>query len=692
MTRPRSLCAPMWRDFPSVVAAVLSLQVIPLALALALVPARAQTPTLPPQTLEQWASYKASREDYTVTSTELGLAIGSSPVEAASNTWRRKSVFDALVAARRARGQGDRWITLRFPDRPIWFDRPFVGDAPYLRLQGDGPNAGFRMLTFRDDSHLILGVPRTFAGKAFTPDHWYNLAGRLDSSVVAPHWGLRTLGNSHIASMAGYVSYPVGYWATSPGVCVNLWLDSTDAPTPTNVPICGLSQDGKPMPWAIVTMGDRIVTFAAAIQPDGSARTYAAYTPMPLVRGPHRYTLQHDLASGVFTAIVDGAVSHPRMQAGNDTMPAGSHFPSNQSTPFLIGALGGNSNNIGGDITNVGGRDIAVGGLKVSDRAEYREDGARLDGKPDNDQNRYFSASPGTLAYLPLDQDPVVAAPDRLVNISGGGRNATALYLSDEHGSPFSAIPHTEIRDLKLIGSASPFGQCVALGYALYVDARGCTFAGGAHGFASAKFGANYTIRLADCTASGQDAALFCNYGMWTVDRLHIPLHGRSTIRVDQGMVEGRDWFAEPWGGGEYFCYATRGSSVILSGVHIDIESGPYPTKAYFFSEGGGQNPGGVGGTLKLHDVGLGMIQPAQTLIQLRDGGGSGTCRVDVDSLTWVGGMDRKKLLDLAGVTRWRGSISADQVIPEAPSVPGITIIQPAALSPQPRPDGTLPR
>lgn len=563
---------------------------------------------------------------------DYGARPGHTPEQAARTHRVLQGLVDLLA---RPDHKYSRTIYVPGAAEPWTIDRPVFLDQSQITIQGDGPNSIIQMASDRDDCCFFAGISRTPRDKAFTPDHWVDLFGKLDASAAprpGVRWGLRTRGDSHIAQGAGPFCYGTGdYWAETRQLTVEFALDFSVTPY-HDFPFFGASRLGQPHPWMLFgAAGEFVVAYRTrdGSITGGTVRQFR-FKP-PVGRGVHRIAFQIDLTTARVSAFVDGVQVETTGDNGGPDFQAGSRlrFTANQNTPFKINASGAGANSFSSDCYDYDrkfARDLWLYGLRVSKTIRYETPGVgrtwrRRDNAPIDDARTFFEADADTVALLPLQDPPKSGAASRLVSVKagpeGGGRTSSALFLSPEHGTPYSAQGAHVFRDVTVKGTPGLYGDAVTLGYELEFTAERSQFHGGAHGIGSWNWGANYVTRLRDCEFTASDASIYNHYGQMDLTSCRFLSHGRATIWVDLGLIRARDLWCSYVGKPEFIVKLTNGGAFLANHFFVDIEGGDYPSIAGFYAESSGLAGSVEGGRLDLTDVAFGTIGPKAPLVML---------------------------------------------------------------------------
>ncbi|MEO6809043.1 MAG: hypothetical protein ABI353_08010 [Isosphaeraceae bacterium] len=563
---------------------------------------------------------------------DYGAQPGHSPEQAARTHRVLQGLVDLLA---RPGHKYSRTIYIPGADEPWTIDRPVFLDQSQITIQGDGPSSIVQMAPDRDDSCFFVGISRTPRDKVFTPDHWIDLFGKLDASAAprpGVRWGLRTRGDSHIAQGAGPFCYGTGdYWAETRQLTVEFALDFSVTPY-HDFAFFGVSGRGQPQPWMLFgAAGEFVVAYRTrdGSITGGTVRMFR-FKP-PAGRGVHRIAFQIDLTTARVSAFVDAVEVATTGDNGGTDFQAASNlkFSANQNMPFKINAAGTGANSFSSDYFEYDhkfARDLWLYGLRVSKTIRYATAGVgrrwrRRDGTPIDDAHTFFEADAETVALLPLQDPPKSGAASRLVSVkagpAGGGRNSSALFLSPEHGTPYSAQGPHHFRDVTVKATPGFYGDAVTLGFALDFSAERSQFHGGAHGIGSWNWGANYVTRLRDCQFTATDASIYNHYGQMELTACRFHSHGRATIWADLGIIRAHNLWCAYGGKPEFIVKLTNGGAFLANHFEVDIEGGDYPSIAGFYAESSNQGGSVEGGRLDLKDIAFGTIGPKSPLVLL---------------------------------------------------------------------------
>lgn len=629
---------------------------------------------------------------------------GASPQ--ASPAANRAAIQAALDDARNPALKERDGVVVKVPAGVYPVDRPLVLPG-YTTLRGEGRDVStIAMANGNADPVLIAGIDRKPGGVTLTPDHLFDLFGRLDATAAdAPgkRWGIATLGNSHVAQGAG--PFANGPWPTdgsAPNYYGGLttlaieWAVDQDAAPFRQGPQFGMMDRGRPGPWCVYTAGIGGGCWVATyqLQQGGVERTVALLFPAPTGGGVHRFAVEIDTRGRTARAYVDDlqVTLGAGIAWGADPTPI-SLAPA-RNVPFTMGSCGLTANNHGSDW--IGGDnkwDRAYCGLRVSTAPVYRDLGpgqpiTRIDAQPVNDAARFFAYAAASLAWLPLDRSPEQVVADRFIDIRAarGPTRTSALFLSTENGSNWASLAGNSIRDLSILGiNGCPWGAAVNLGFALDFDAAGCRLRGGAHGLGTWNWGANYPIRVRDCEVSGTDSALRLYYAVAAVDRCKFPSGGRNTVDAWGSPLALTDCFFAGMGRPE--CVGRfSGGRVTITRPNVDYEDGASPSDAAWRMTATGISDRTC--WLRVVDWDNGAVPKGRPLVRLDQSGNPGPASFLLDGLNCAG--EAAAVASVEGAA-WSGTVRhavpfrSTPAVRYAPGVPATSFaVAPGTPNPAP--------
>jgi hypothetical protein len=580
--------------------------------------------------------------------------------------------------------------------REVWVEQPAID------IKGDGWASLVILDPYRHGPALIFGISRAPLGVPLDPARFAPLPG------VPGRWTFRADLGAWLVQRGGVLDMGVDFWNGSSFTVEHDFIIDSTGHLYTG-PLCGMSAyGGLPSPWRLnVGAGllfgyDRIVNLEMVVRDPArspsdvgplsqSVDQRSVWIPAPTGAGRHRVTFQVDLAAGTVQAYVDGTRVQVRAWTGSAIVNvAGLRSPGytagpplrlagNENAPFLVGAESSKGNGGGREYGPVeAGYALTTVGVRVSSGPVYAAGtvgGAAtlLAGKSDD----IFTNNDNTIAYLTMDRDPALAAPERSTDVmcgpfAGFVNRGSVLAISSEHSAPNAAFGGHVLADFAVSAQPGvlPYGSAIALGYATYVSMRGVNFAGGSFGVGDQNFGANYTIDINDSWLYGGDAAIWGHTMIVRGNRLQHFAIGRTLYRFLGSAATLRDVFVAPTGAPEYIARLTANTDFFWQGGQIDIEGGVYPSVGGVYGETGADSP--MGGRIYLGYIAAGLFPPpGKPLAILRTPPNANVGRFDFEGWTLfpAGQSAVVNVQGNAQGTNWRGKVRLDHSLPGVPPV-----------------------
>ena len=563
--------------------------------------------------------------------------------------------------------------------KPVWVDHSFI------EIRGEG--AGTKIETFPGYNHplFLFGLRRSasfrkdgkdiplIADAAYRPDAF----GRLDASAApkpGDRRGFRSRGDALIQAQATPLSdgprhsradWTTDHWTETRALTIESAVEVRGATLPASLPLFGMgvATSDKPSPVLIHTgeEGQVWIAFATQSEAFGPRTCRKADFRVPSGRGVRRLTVQIDLDKATVAAFVDGVQVVTGNHLGDDFKP-GLKFAENDYFPLLIGDAGGDRPALGAS----NGIDWILYGLLFTKTLRYREDGAgrpqrRVD-KPDarlDDRYRYFTLpgdDPGQIGHFSFTDDPAIDG--RLLTIQGGpaaNQCRSVAFLQHSMSNNQGGIHENAIRDVHLVGGHL-YGQNIAVAQVLDLKISGVRSTDAYHAIGSFSHGANYTIKLEDCTLQGNDSGYFGLDQMVWGRNVTFAGAGRVTMRFVGCVVKMQNTMvlfastdnqstvkmhAGDYGGNYTFDFLVVDyEGAVYSHTPIYCESHPYAAQT----------------SLRLTDVLLGSVGENVPIITLRDA--SPNCPRAYLSVDNLQAMSKKvaAAVDVDGPI-WRGEI-----------------------------------
>ncbi|MDX2035894.1 MAG: hypothetical protein SFX72_04525 [Isosphaeraceae bacterium] len=527
--------------------------------------------------------------------------------------------------------------------KPVWLDQPFI------EIRGEGQ--GTRVETFPQRNHplFLLGLRRVarveLDGKQQllepSPRYRPDLFGRLDAAAVPKRGlrgGFRTHGETLIQAQASPLSdgprhsrgdWTTDHWYETRALTVELAIEGPGGgPMPAGTAIfsIGVGSDTRAYPLLMYTDGDNrwLVKFSTQRERFGPLVSRRFGFSTGRASGIQRIAFQIDLERAEVAAFADGRELDLERGLGDDFAP-GLRFAENDYYPLLIADGGGNRPALG----NRHGKDWTLAGFLFSRTPRYRvgrrpgSAQTRNDGKPIDDLYRYFTppeADPGTIGFFDFLDRP--DEHGRMLTIQGGpaanGHRAAAFLIHCLQNKP-GGILDNAVRDIHLVGGKL-YGQNLAVGQVLDLRISGVRSTDAYHAVGSLNNGANYTIRLDDCTFDASDSGYFGLDQLIWARNIHFAGSGRATIRlvgcsasfenVFVGFHSPNNESTAKLHAGDY------GGNYAFRNVQVDYEGDAF-LHAPFYAE---IHPYIPETTLRLTDVFLGTVGKQIPLVLLREG------------------------------------------------------------------------
>ncbi|GAC1475201.1 MAG: hypothetical protein NVSMB9_27150 [Isosphaeraceae bacterium] len=410
-----------------------------------------------------------------------------------------------------------------------------------VTFRGDGIGSQIRPLSGYAGPILCIGLP---AGDGeIGADYRPSSLGILDSSANLPRStrrGLATRGkasvlfHSHPLQLGGRTQktsyFLPDYWEETEALTVEFLLARPVNAVwkPGNV-LMGMPLREQPAPWRIsIGDGPGMLTFSFQsneVDSVGKGAFYEHEFSIGTGRGPWRITAQVGFKEGRFAVWVNGK-----------KVPVKFRVPSDKKFLFRPGlALHAQD---GATAFRIGCEDARVvtalnlHGLRVTAAAVYRWDAraeVRLDkpSEPVRDQDRYFTALPRTVAFLPLDDPP---GPPTIRSANAIGFDL-GYWVPKEHRTDTYQV---EVRDVQLWGATQP---ALVIGEHMGLKIQRVRATEGWQGIGRLPLALSYVLFMEDCTLSGLDCAFFSYRQVHHASNTWIHNGGRDTVRIVGGQA-----------------------------------------------------------------------------------------------------------------------------------------------------------
>jgi hypothetical protein len=255
------------------------------------------------------------------------------------------------------------YSTIYIPAGDWYVDRPIFVDTQAVRIVGEGIDVS-RVFGTASHDVFVVGVVRKPAGNGLTPAHLVDLftggtagAPLLDSTAVSAagqRWGLRTLGDAHLAQVGGAFDAATGdYYVGNRQITIDAAVDFTRSPGtggfPASGSLFGLSSSGQAMPWFLVVQNGAFRCAFRTQAPGIDQGVERSFTFGSLGGSPGlvRFTVQIDLINAQVQAWVNGVQVVVSASLGSDFQPGSNLvFYENQNAPFCIGSTSGGASSV----------------------------------------------------------------------------------------------------------------------------------------------------------------------------------------------------------------------------------------------------------------------------------------------------------------------------------------------------------
>lgn len=164
----------------------------------------------------------------------------------------------------------------------------------------------------------------------------------------------------------------------------------------------------------------------------------------------------------------------------------------------------------------------------------------RIDGQAENDYGHYFAGNDILWGYWPsFDTQDVIA--NRCVPFQSVVANQCMLWLDPLSGDVGSqAINYCSASDMT-IDSGGSAGITVMWGHLQHGEFSNLVVNGGNIGMGTIHVGANFPIKIRDCTVGGYDSAISTYSSILDMRDLDILRSGRASFRFIGGSISLRD-------------------------------------------------------------------------------------------------------------------------------------------------------
>jgi len=346
--------------------------------------------------------------------------------------------------------------------------------------------------------------------------------------------------------------------------------------------------------WLIVLRGDGSLVLQLS-QGDGGGRQIVPANQCGRP-GMYRMAVQVDAAARTVQARLRRGGQDRFARTANDTtsLPEGWRFRRTEYSYFTIPVSEG-----GGACANrqAPPLDMTVCGLHMSAALRYADTDELLrrdNPQPTDDALRYFASEAGTMAWLPLTDNPPLEGTHTqamLVTVQHGPAAGDAAQRSFGYFKSPAAI-HGVGRPRVSAMTIRPgprWGVGIVNWNTLDAILRDLDIRGGFYAVADLFLGAQYTFDVRDCVLSGAEAAwcgmsniiYFRNVTIQPIGRFGILLNGSNCMMDGVHFIDAFTWRSE-------YCFRHIGTVMyggmnLLANVPIDAgEASQYPSAAAF--------------------------------------------------------------------------------------------------------------
>ena len=315
--------------------------------------------------------------------------------------------------------------------------------------------------------------------------------------------------------------------------------------------------------------------------------------------GTYRLALQVDFPSHAVRAWLRKPADKDFARTCDDarTLPPGGHFKEMEYGYFVVA---GGETSAAASNYETPPTDLTVCGLHTSAALRYADDEPLLrrgDGRPVDDNFRYFANDEGTLAFLPLTDHPAEAdlrTAGLLVTVQHGGASGDARQRGYGYLKPpeqIYGIGRPRVSDLT-IEPGPTWGAGVVTWHTLNLLLQDLDCRGGSYAVTDLFYGAQYPIDVRRCTLSGGEAAFAGSSNIVYMKDVTIDPVGRfgillagSNLQADHVTFRDPQTHQSQY----YFRHVNTvdyGGMNLLGGVHADAPAGcRFPSRAAFSQE-----------------------------------------------------------------------------------------------------------
>jgi hypothetical protein len=361
--------------------------------------------------------------------------------------------------------------------------------------------------------------------------------------------------------------------------------------------VMGNAQGPSHRVWMLVMHENGDLSFDLTLA-DGSAKSIRLGRGCSTA-GTYRLALQVDFPSHAVRAWLRKPGDQDFAGTCDDakSIPPASHFKEMEYGFFMI---------TGGDTTASASNDeapptdITVCGLHTSAALRYADDDRLIcrDGnKPADDNFRYFANDPGTLAFLPLTDNPPeneMRTAGLLVSVQHGSASGDARQKGYGYLKPpqqIYGIGRPRISDMTLQPGPA-WGVGVVTWHTLNLLLCDLDCRGGFYAVGDLFLGAQYPIDVRRCTLSGSEAAFSGSSNIIYMRDVSIDPVGRFGILLSGSNLQADHvTFRDPQTHQSAFYFrhvntSDYGGMNLFADVHADAPAGcKYPSRAAFSQE-----------------------------------------------------------------------------------------------------------
>lgn len=352
------------------------------------------------------------------------------------------------------------------------------------------------------------------------------------------------------------------------------------------------------------------------VQTNKYRNTLRCTVPSLSQQGTHRVSFQCDVTLGKFAVWVDKVPQVIRFDAPVAPDPDCRLLEPNRS-PFKVGGASQTPSNTYSSCVSMPPQDGYILGAAVNAKTVYDWDApqqVRADKQPITDTITYMNG-PGNICIrfdMMVNQSVNRIIETRTVATTGK-RDGNAYILDSGYGNGYNSAT-VSIKGLTVEAS----GDAVVANLIMGSTIEGCSLSGAVGcGIGGWRDGANYGNTVRDTILSGGEAAIFIDYGMWTINNIKWLVTGRKGLWAINAKLNCSHMFVGgATSGNTDSVFRLEGGQLYLNDCDIDNEGWNMPKTAVFdlIARGEAQNSTGV--LLKATGVNLGVFPVGVPLIR----------------------------------------------------------------------------